>query len=187
MRINGLLPLIIIIMMIIGTGGVIVAQTSADYYISGYFVSVYGQATGPYDEFGLKQLVIQGHLNKDSLVWKEGMLNWVIAGTVEELSPLLSFAIPPPLPLSQLPPPIPNQVPPAAPAKDSYQNFNIGHRWATFGLNYLLPGLGSLVIMRDFAGAGVNMGLGLASIILFSVGSVLIADSYDIWHHCCPV
>jgi hypothetical protein len=58
--------------------------------ISGYFVVVNGLQTGPYDESGLRILISQKQLTKDSLVWKEGMSNWIVAGAVEELTPLFS-------------------------------------------------------------------------------------------------
>jgi hypothetical protein len=58
--------------------------------ISGYFVVVNGLQTGPYDESGLRILISQKQLTKNSLVWKEGMSSWIIAGAVEELTPLFS-------------------------------------------------------------------------------------------------
>jgi len=58
--------------------------------ISGYFVVVNGLQTGPYDAAGLRALISQKQLTKNSLVWKEGMPNWMIAGAVEELTPLFS-------------------------------------------------------------------------------------------------
>jgi len=87
----------------IGTG-------SVNLNISGYFVGVNGLQTGPYDTNGLQTLISQGQLTRNSLVWKEGMSNWIVAGAVEELAPLFSTGVPPPLPLSQSPPPIPGQV-----------------------------------------------------------------------------
>ena len=38
-----------------------------------------------------------GSLTRDTLVWKQGMANWVAAETVPELQPLFA-AVPPPLP-----------------------------------------------------------------------------------------
>lgn len=62
-----------------------------------YNVAVNGQATGPFEISRLKQMVASGQLTKDSLVWKLGMTEWVKAGMVEELKPMLNIM--PPIPL----------------------------------------------------------------------------------------
>ena len=62
-----------------------------------YFVAAGGQQTGPFDLNTLKQMAVQGQINKDSLVWKEGMAQWSAAGAQPDLSNLFG-AIPPPLP-----------------------------------------------------------------------------------------
>ena len=101
--------------------GVLFAQTSTNQNIRGYYVVVNGQSTGPYDTQGLTQLVNQGLLNRNTLVWREGMPNWVVAGTVNELAPMF-VSEPPPPPLAPPPPlvsssqPEPSQTapPPAA-------------------------------------------------------------------------
>jgi len=97
----------IAILLIIGTGGFAFAQAAPN--LTGYFVAVDGQPTGPHDTVGLTELVNQGQLNRDTLVWRDGMPAWVAAGTVEELVPLLPVA-PPPLPVAVVPPPIPGQA-----------------------------------------------------------------------------
>jgi len=188
MKRTALLSLVIGIMLILGTGGVLTAQTSANQEVSGYFVNVGSQPTGPYDTNGLRQLINQGQLARNTLVWKEGMPQWAVAGTIDELAFLFASSTPPPLPPSQGPPPVPAQTPPPiaqapqaqapqaqqpAPAisyNDNYQDFNAGHRWAAFWINWLVPGVGSFAIMRDGVGGGVNLGLGLAAIITTSVG-----------------
>ena len=106
---------IIAILLIVGTSGTAMAQTGTDPVLSGYFVSINSQPSGPFDTAGLRQLIGNGQLTRDSLVWKEGMANWAAAGTVAELAPLLSAA-PPPLPVApqaSSPPPL-TQTPPAA-------------------------------------------------------------------------
>lgn len=60
-----------------------------------YHVVQNGQAAGPYDMGGLSQMVSSGVLTGDSLVWKQGMADWVKAGTVQELQPLFNSATPP--------------------------------------------------------------------------------------------
>ena len=60
-----------------------------------YHVVQNGQATGPFDMSTLSQMVSVGTLTKDSLVWKQGMANWVKAETVQELQSLFGPSIPP--------------------------------------------------------------------------------------------
>jgi len=63
-------------------------QTNAVPVLSGYFVGINGQQMGPFDTAGLMQLINNGQLTRESLVWKEGMASWVYAATVAELAPL---------------------------------------------------------------------------------------------------
>ena len=60
-----------------------------------YHVAVNGQATGPFDLSVLTQMAAAGQLTADSLVWKNGMAQWVKAGTVDELKNLFANAMPP--------------------------------------------------------------------------------------------
>jgi hypothetical protein len=58
--------------------------------------------------------------------------------------------------------------------KNGNENFTVGQRFGTFGMN-IIPGLGSIVIMDDWAGAitqWILVGSGIASINSF--GPVLI-------------
>ncbi|MCL2211658.1 MAG: DUF4339 domain-containing protein [Treponema sp.] len=168
--------LLLCAVLMIGTINVVFAQTPN---LTGYFVAVNGQQTGPYDTNGLRQLINQGRLNRDSLVWKEGMSHWIIAGTVPELQSLFTTVAPPPLPSSQTPPPIPNQSQSAQiyPSDENYQNFSGGIRFGTIAMNHLVPGLGSFVLMKDKKGGGTNLGLYLGSIAAFSIGGGLMAGS----------
>ena len=59
-----------------------------------YHLAVNGQTTGPYNLSVLQQMAAVGRFNADSLVWKNGMSEWVKAGTVDELKNLFS-AMPP--------------------------------------------------------------------------------------------
>jgi membrane protease subunit (stomatin/prohibitin family) len=61
-----------------------------------YFVAVNGAQSGPFDMGALGQMVKSGGLTRDSLVWKQGMANWIAAGQVTELSTI--FNVPPPIP-----------------------------------------------------------------------------------------
>jgi membrane protease subunit (stomatin/prohibitin family) len=61
------------------------------------FVGVNGRQTGPYSMEQLSQMVMQGNLNRESMVWKAGMAGWMQAGMVPELSSVFA-SVPPPLP-----------------------------------------------------------------------------------------
>ncbi|NCB93236.1 MAG: DUF4339 domain-containing protein [Clostridia bacterium] len=60
-----------------------------------YHVAVNGQATGPYDINTLSQMASAGTFTTASLVWKQGMANWVAAETVQELQPVFGSVVPP--------------------------------------------------------------------------------------------
>ena len=59
-----------------------------------------------------------------------------------------------------------------------YRNFTTGERWATFGLNYLIPGLGSGVIMKDIKGTVTQIALGVTGTIIYIYGFL----EYDAWN-----
>ena len=59
-----------------------------------YHVAVNGQATGPFDINTLSQMVATGQLTTESLVWRNGMVEWKAAGTTDDLKSLFS-AMPP--------------------------------------------------------------------------------------------
>jgi len=63
-----------------------------------YSISINGQASGPFDWAQLQELVVNGQLNKNVHVWKQGMANWELAGNVQELALLFSSSPPPPPP-----------------------------------------------------------------------------------------
>ena len=63
---------------------------------STYYVAINGQATGPFSVATLKQMLNQGQFSSESLVWKEGMTNWMMANQVDELKTL--FVSIPPIP-----------------------------------------------------------------------------------------
>lgn len=63
-----------------------------------YFYAVNGQQAGPVSFDQLKALFANRTVNKDSLVWKQGMANWTAIKDVEELKPFLGGSTPPPLP-----------------------------------------------------------------------------------------
>lgn len=61
-----------------------------------YHVAINGQAAGPFNMQVLSQMATNGQLTADSLVWKNGMAEWVKAGSVDELKGL--FVVIPPIP-----------------------------------------------------------------------------------------
>ena len=64
-----------------------------------YHVAANGQATGPFNLNALKQMAASGQFTVDSLVWKNGMVEWVKAGTVDELKSV--FITMPPIPSNE--------------------------------------------------------------------------------------
>lgn len=62
-----------------------------------YFVALNNQQTGPYDEKQLSQMIINKELQSTTLVWTNGMPNWLPASDVSALQHLFNQA-PPPLP-----------------------------------------------------------------------------------------
>jgi len=66
--------------------------------MSQYMVYANGQQSGPFTIPQLQQMVMQGTLNQQTYVWKQGMANWAAAGTVAELGTLFMTNTPPPPP-----------------------------------------------------------------------------------------
>jgi len=64
-----------------------------------YYVNVNGQNIGPCGMQQLQHLAQNGQLTKSTYVWKNGMSNWELAGSVTELSDLFG-PVPPPMPPS---------------------------------------------------------------------------------------
>ena len=63
-----------------------------------YHVALNGQATGPYDINTLAQMAASGQLTANSLVWKQGMPNWIRADLLDELKALFVNTTPPIIP-----------------------------------------------------------------------------------------
>lgn len=59
-----------------------------------------GQQAGPFSFDALKQLISNNQFSKETLVWKQGMGNWIKAGEVADLQAVFG-SIPPPLPPQQ--------------------------------------------------------------------------------------
>ena len=63
-----------------------------------YFYAVNGAQQGPVSFDQLKALFANRTINRESLVWKQGMANWAALQEVEELKSFLGGNTPPPLP-----------------------------------------------------------------------------------------
>ncbi|MBT8255972.1 MAG: SPFH domain-containing protein [Bacteroidia bacterium] len=63
-----------------------------------YFYAVNGQQAGPVNYEQLGALFANRTVNKETLVWKQGMGNWTAIKDVEELKAFLGGSTPPPLP-----------------------------------------------------------------------------------------
>mgnify|MGYP002520613842 CR=1 FL=1 len=76
-----------------------------------YMVSVNGQQAGPFTVPQLQQMAMAGQITKETYVWKQGMVQWELAGNVQELNILFAPTCPPPPPASDgmTPPPPPVQ------------------------------------------------------------------------------
>jgi len=62
-----------------------------------FFVAINGQQAGPFDVATLSQYATQGQVNRDTMVWREGMPGWAKAGDQAELGSIFG-SVPPPLP-----------------------------------------------------------------------------------------
>ena len=60
-----------------------------------YHVAVNGRATGPFDIPVLAQMAAAGQFAANSLVWRNGMAQWVAAGQIDELKHLFADQMPP--------------------------------------------------------------------------------------------
>lgn len=66
-----------------------------------FHVAINGAATGPYDLITLSSMVASKSLTPESLVWQEGMTNWMPAKTVPAIAALFNNGpTPPPIPVN---------------------------------------------------------------------------------------
>lgn len=65
---------------------------------STFFVAVNAQQSGPFDLPQLQQLIANGQIQRDTFVWKQGMLNWEEAVNIVELKSFFGMVPPPPPP-----------------------------------------------------------------------------------------
>ena len=70
---------------------------------SPYHVYINGSQQGPFDANTLKSLVDSNVMNRDTLVWKQGMAQWGKAGDQPDLQQFFAMATPPPPPVPPMP------------------------------------------------------------------------------------
>lgn len=63
-----------------------------------FHVAVNGQTTGPFGTAQLQQMLAQGQLTRDTMVWTQGMAGWEKAGAVQALAQVFASMPPPPPP-----------------------------------------------------------------------------------------
>ena len=161
---------IISILLIFGTGGAAFAQAPAFPVLNEYFVNVRGQVVGPHGADGLRVLILQGQMTRDSFVWTEGMPDWARAGTVVELAPLFAG----------LPPPLPGAPPPHAwgqPAPQAVYGGPWGGHPVVAGLVNTIFGVWSFT-NDDFNGGLMTAGLQVGGILASIIGPSLFRDSW---------
>ena len=61
-----------------------------------YYVAINGQQSGPFELAAVQQMILSGQVNRESLVWKQGMPSWDAAGKILELGALFDM-VPPPI------------------------------------------------------------------------------------------
>ena len=66
---------------------------------SRYYVAEGEKQIGPYEKSTLKEMIIEGKINKNTLLWKDGMKDWESAESIEEIKDL--FPNIPPIPTSK--------------------------------------------------------------------------------------
>jgi len=62
-----------------------------------YYTGIGGAQQGPFDQAALQTKINSGEITRDTLVWRQGMANWMPAEQVADLATLFA-ATPPPLP-----------------------------------------------------------------------------------------
>lgn len=83
-----------------------------------------GEGKGPFSYKEIESQIVSGGISRATLVWKEGMADWLPASETELKS--YFFVEPPPLPVQKktLPPPLPDSMP-MAKSKDDYKDKDI--------------------------------------------------------------
>lgn len=82
-----------------GQGGQAAAPPPVPQAVPGFFIVINGQQAGPFDPAALAQHVTAGRLTGQTLVWRQGMVQWTPAAQVPEMIRVLGAPpVPPPPP-----------------------------------------------------------------------------------------
>jgi len=77
------------------------------------------------------------------------------------------------------------QCPKCSAVRTEYENFTTGQRWGAWLLNTIFPGIGSAMIMGDYSGMGIQMGLtGLGVISITVLGIEVDCDYTGSYSYC---
>jgi TM2 domain-containing membrane protein YozV len=128
--------------------------------MSDWYIARAGNKVGPLNDQAVQQMLQTGHIDRNDMVWKEGMPQWVPAATV------FSFGPPPPPPAPGMPPGYAQPVYYAQPAVQ-------GSDWLTTLLLCLF--VGYLGAHRFYTG---HTGIGVAQ--LLTVGGCGIWSLIDL-------
>lgn len=129
-----------------------------------------GVQGGPVSLADMRQLVSNGQLRREDLVWREGMPNWAPAGTIHELFPTGGgYAAPQPGPYAAAPPqqayPPTGAYPPGQPTHLGYAYDVDGARLQSKAQTSMVLGICSIVIGFCCCGP-VGIGLAIAAIVM---------------------
>ena len=64
--------------------------------LTSYYILINNQQNGPFSFDQLKQLIADVKVNKQTMIWKAGMTNWVLISEISEISNLFNQTPPPP-------------------------------------------------------------------------------------------
>ena len=99
-----------------------------------WYVAVEGRRYGPVTAEQLGAWAQQGRLTAQDLVWREGMAEWVAAGTVEELAALFAGGVAGATPAGGPPPTPPGGFAPAAAGPSEHLRPHRGGAVLTLGI-----------------------------------------------------
>ena len=117
-----------------------------------WYYTLNGQQAGPISQAELAQM-LQSTLPADTLVWKEGMADWVMANTLGEFQALTNGSPNSPPPLATA---APTNNPYSSPIASSHQNYQAGDyplpkvKKANFGLLISLLSIGTLLMIGGY-------------------------------------
>lgn len=144
-----------------------------------------GKQHGPVSVNELRELAADGQLQRDDLVWREGMTDWMPAEKVKGLFDEVSAKKPPKLP-STPPPEISVRIVEPKPSKMASVAKWATIGWSGFCLFGVIFGLGNAganvnPAYSDAEKAGTAIGLGCGMGIWFVIWAAIAVPSLVIW------